>query len=69
MWRVIFADVQQRLGRDAAPIEADAADLVAVEADDVLAELTQPNRGVVTARARADDDCVDVDGCHNSPRT
>ena len=56
-----LADVQQRLGRDAAPVEADAADFVAVEAHDVLAELTEPDRGVVAARACADHDRVDVD--------
>ena len=36
-----------------------AADLVAVEADHLLAELTQPDRGVVAARSGADDQCVD----------
>ena len=35
-----FADVKQRLGRDAAPVEADSADFVAVEADDAFAELS-----------------------------
>ncbi len=47
-----FADVQQRFGGNAAPVEADAADLVAVDADDFLSELREPDRGVVSARAR-----------------
>ena len=47
-----FADVQQRFGRNAAPVEADAADLVAVDADDFLAELPEPDRDVIAARAR-----------------
>jgi hypothetical protein len=44
-----LADVQQRLGGDAAPVQAHAADLVAVDADDVLSELAEPDRGVIAA--------------------
>jgi hypothetical protein len=63
-----FADVQQRFGGDAAPIQAHAADLVAVDADDFLAELSQPDCGVISARPRADDDCVDLMFSHeNTP--
>ena len=53
-----LADVQQRLCRDAAPVQADAADLVAVDADDLLAELPEPNRDVIAAGSRADNDGV-----------
>jgi len=56
-----LADVEQRLGRDAAPIEADAADLVAIEAHDVLSQLPETNRRVISARTRADHQSVDVD--------
>ena len=55
-----LADVQQRLGRDAAPVQADAADLVAIEADDLLAELAEPDRGVIAAGPRADDDGIEL---------
>ena len=54
-----LTDVQQRLSRDAAPVQAHAADLVAVEAHDFLAELAEPDRGVIAARAGADDERVD----------
>ena len=56
-----FADVQQRFGRNAAPVETDAADLVAVDADHFLAELSEPDRGVIAAGARADDDGIVLD--------
>jgi len=59
-----LADVQERLGGDAAPVQAHAADLVAVEAHDLLAELAEPDRGVVAARAGADDERVDGERCH-----
>ena len=61
-----FADVQQRFGRNAAPVQADAADLVAIDADDFLAELPEPDRGVIAAGAGADDDRVNLMFCQPS---
>ena len=46
-----LGDVQQRLGRDAADVEADAAErLVALDQHDVEAEVGGPERGGVAAR-------------------
>ena len=59
-----LADVEQRLGRDAAPVQADAADLVTVEADDLFAELAEPDRGMIAARAGTDDQSVDGERSH-----
>ena len=55
-----FADVQQRFGRNATPVETHAPDLVAVDADDFLAELPEPDSGVVTARPCAYDDGIEL---------
>ena len=43
---------QQRLGRDAAPVEADAAEMLALDDRRLEAELRRPDRGDVAARAR-----------------
>ncbi len=51
---------QQRLGRDAAPVGADAADEVALDHRDLEAELRGADGGDVAAGAGADDD--DVEG-------
>ena len=53
-----FGDVKQRFGRNAAPVEAHAANLVAIDANDVLPKLSQTNRGVISARTRSDDDRI-----------
>ena len=46
--------VQQRLGRDAAPVQADAAQaLVALDQDDFLAEVRRVKGRGITARPRA----------------
>ena len=51
---------QQRLGRNAAPVEADAAEIGALDDRGLEAELRGADRGDVAARAGADDD--DVEG-------
>jgi hypothetical protein len=51
--------VQQRLGRDAAAVQAGAADLVLLDHDDALAELGVAQRGRVAAAAPSEDDEVD----------
>ena len=53
-----LADVQQRLRRDAPPVQADAADLVPIDAENLLAQLTKPNRDVIATRSRANNDDV-----------
>jgi len=51
--------VQQRLGGDAAPVQARAADLVLFDERDLLAELGGPQRaGVAAAAATEDDDVI-----------
>jgi len=50
---------QQRLGRDAAPIEADAAELLALDERRLHAELRSPDRSNVAARPAAEDDQVE----------
>ena len=61
-----LADVQERFGRNASPIEADAADLVAVDADDLFAELPEANRNVIAAGPGADDRGVDLKFCRTA---
>ena len=53
-----LADVQQCLRRDTPPVQADAADLVSIDAENLLAQLTKPNRDVIAARSRANNDDV-----------
>src|SRR3954453_9829594 len=54
-------DVQQRLGRDAADVEAHAAEaLVALDQDDLQTEVGGAEGGGVAARAGAEDDDVGV---------
>ncbi len=50
--------LQDRLGRDAAPVQAGPADLVALDERDVEPELRRPERDRVPARAAAEDDDV-----------
>ena len=50
--------VQQRLGRDAAAVQAGAADLVLLDQGDALAELGRAQRAGVAAAAAAEDDDV-----------
>ena len=58
---------QQRLGRNAADVDAGAAErLVHLDADGVEAELGGADRGDVAARSAADDD--DVGGCDGRGR-
>ena len=51
---------QQRLGRDAAPVEADAAEILALDDRGLEAELRRADGGDIAARSGADDD--DVEG-------
>ena len=53
--------VDQRLGRDAADIQADAARLVALDHHRLLLELPQPDAGDIAARACSDHQRFDVD--------
>ena len=53
-----LAGVQQRLGRDAAAVQAGAADLVLLDQDDRLAELGRAQRSGVTAAAAAENDDI-----------
>ena len=53
---------QQGLGRDAAPVQADAAELVALDAEDSLAELRGADRPRVARRTAADHHDVVVVG-------
>ena len=58
---VDFGRAQQRLGRDAAPVQADAAEIGFFDDRGLEAELGGADRGDVAAGAGADDD--DVEGC------
>ncbi len=58
-----FGAFEQGFGRDAADVEADAAELVFLDDGHREAELVGADRGLVAAGARADDD--DVVGRHN----
>ena len=50
---------QQRLGRDAAPVEADAAEILALDDRGFEAQLRRTDRRDITAGARADDDEIE----------
>ena len=51
---------QQRLGRNAAPVEADAAEIVALDNRGLEAELRRADRGDIAAGAGADDQNVEI---------
>ena len=57
---VDLARAQQRLGRDAAPVEADAAEVLALHQRGLHAELGGADRGDIAAGAAADHDEVEV---------
>jgi hypothetical protein len=63
---VDFGRAQQRLGRDAAPVEADAAEMLALDNGGLHAELGGADGGDIAARSATDDDDV-VSVCHGSP--
>jgi hypothetical protein len=54
-----FRGAQQRLGRDAAPVEADAAQLVALDDRGLEAQLRRADRADIARRPAADDDHVE----------
>ena len=59
--------VEQGLGRDAADVEAGAAQrLAALDAGGLQPELRGPDRGDIAARPGADHDHVEVSVCHVS---
>src|SRR3546814_19507414 len=51
---------QQRLGRDAAPVQADAAELVALDDGGLEAQLGRADRRGIAAGAGAEDDDVET---------
>src|SRR5262249_1287776 len=51
---VSVAGADERLGRHAPPVEANAADLFLLDADDLLLQLSAPNRADIAARAATD---------------
>src|SRR5688572_7124375 len=53
-----FGGPQQRLGRDAAPVEADAAKLFALDDRSLQTQLAGANGGNIPSRARTKDDEV-----------
>src|SRR5581483_7211151 len=63
-----FSRAQQRLGRDAPPVEADAAEVIALHDCSLEAELCGPDRGDIAAGAGADDENIEIRVSH-SPAT
>ena len=62
-----FGRAQQRLGRDAAPVEADAAEQLALDDRGLEAELRRADRGDIAAGPGAEDDeVVSVSHCFPS---
>src|SRR5439155_7825025 len=55
---------QQRLGRDATPVEADAAQIVALDDRRLEAELRRPDRRHIAAWPGTDDDDVETGVSH-----
>src|SRR5262249_55063769 len=53
-----FRCTQQRLGRDTAPVEADAAEMFALDQRRLKAELGTANGSDITARTTADDNQI-----------
>lgn len=50
--------IDQGFGGNAAPIEAHAADVFLLDANGFYAELPEPDRADIAARAATNDDCV-----------
>ena len=61
-----FRRAQQRLGRDAAPVEADAAEQFALHDGDLESQLRPANRGDVATRPAAQNDEIILVGHGNS---
>ena len=55
---------QQCLGRDTAPVQADAAEMLAFDDGHLLAQLSGPNGCNITARPCANHDCIITLSCH-----
>ena len=62
-----FGGAQHRLGRDAAPVEADAAQILALDNHDLEAQLRGADRCDISPRPRADHDQVKCFGRHARP--
>ena len=56
---------QQRLGRDAAPVQADAAEMIALDDGGLEAELRRADRGDIAAGTGADDEKVEGSVSHD----
>ena len=56
---VFLTRLQKGLGGDTAPVQADAAQVLALEDSDLLAQLAGANGRHIAARARADDDEIE----------
>ena len=57
---VDFGAAQQRLGRDAAPVEADAAEILALHHAGLHAQLGGPDRGDIATGTAAEDDDIEI---------
>src|SRR5579862_2763464 len=63
-----FRGAEQRLGRDAAPVEADAAQIVTLHDRGFESELRGADGADIAARSRADDDDVEIRLSHSKPQ-
>ena len=61
-----FRRTQQRLGRDTAPVEANAAEIIALDNRGLEAELRRADSGDVAAGPGADDDDVESGVGHHT---
>ncbi len=59
-----FARAQQGLGRDAAPVQADAAEMLALDQGDLHLELGRADGSHIAARSAADNDQIELMLCH-----
>ena len=61
-----FRRAQQRLGRDAAPVQANAAEIIAFDDRGLESELGGADGGDIAARSGADDDDVEIGLSHSN---
>src|SRR5690606_14530081 len=64
---IFLAGLEQGLGRDAAPVQADAAQVLALDDGDLLAQLAGADGGDIAAGAGADDDEVEFSSHNQTP--